>query len=49
MIPNIWDQALDLRVLSTFGLVLACFIPMLYSIWRTYEENDESVGTRRHE
>ena len=41
MIPDIWDQALNIRIIAMLGLVLAGFIPVLYSVWRTYEENEE--------
>ncbi len=46
MIPSIWDQALSLPVVSMLGLVAACFIPLLYSVWQTYMENDEEPATR---
>ena len=41
MAPDIWDQALSLRFLTTFGLVAAGFLPLLYSVWQTYLENED--------
>lgn len=50
MVPDIWDQALSLPVLAMLGLVAAGFLPLLYSVWQTYLENeDKPVTQRKHE
>ena len=40
MTPEIWDQW-TLRVLITLGLVLAGFLPLLYSVRETYFAKDK--------
>ncbi|MBK7894508.1 MAG: hypothetical protein WAS33_08115 [Candidatus Promineifilaceae bacterium] len=40
MTPDIWDQW-SLRVLITFGLVLAGFLPLLYSVRETFFAKDK--------
>lgn len=40
MIPNFWDQISSFPVLTMFSLVLAGFLPLLYSVWETYQAND---------
>ena len=36
---NFWSYVLSPGFLITFGLVMAWFAPLAYSIWRTWEEN----------
>lgn len=40
MFTNPWDYALSPAFLITFGLVLAFFLPLLYSVWVTWQENE---------
>ncbi|MEZ4591146.1 MAG: hypothetical protein R3D55_08385 [Chloroflexota bacterium] len=40
MAPDIWDQW-SLRVLITLGLVLAGFLPLLYSVRETFFAKDK--------
>lgn len=40
MKPDIWDQW-SLRVVITFALVLAGFLPMLYSLRETFFAKDK--------
>lgn len=42
MVPNIWDQW-SLALIITLALVLAFFIPMLYSIRETYFAKDKQT------
>lgn len=41
MFVDFWDLMLSPTFLITFGLVLAGFLPMLWSIWETYVNNDD--------
>lgn len=34
-----WDYILNLRFLVGFGIVGAAFLPLLYSIWLTWQNN----------
>jgi hypothetical protein len=36
-----WDIVLNPAFAVTFGLVLAGFLPLLYSVWMTWTENSE--------
>lgn len=39
-----WDIVINPRFVIPFALVLAAFVPLLYSVWKTYTapiENDE--------
>lgn len=49
MIPDFWDQVLTLPFLMMFGLVAAGFLPLLYSVWQTYLENEEKPTQHWHE
>lgn len=44
---DLWEYVLNPVFLLTTGVVLAGFVPMLYSIWRTWEAaGDESHGSK---
>lgn len=34
---DFWAQAVDLRFLITFALVMGAFVPLVYSLWRTWQ------------
>ena len=34
---DFWAQAVDLRFLVTFALVVGAFLPLGYSFWRTWQ------------
>ncbi len=38
---NFWDYVLSLNFLITMGLVLAFFLPVLLSVWLTWQSNDD--------
>jgi hypothetical protein len=40
---SFWDYFLDPVFLVTAGLVLAFFLPMLLSIWLTWEASDDET------
>lgn len=42
MFTNFWDYVLNPVFLVTFGLVAAFFVPMLWSMWVTWNQKDNS-------
>ena len=40
---NFWQYITSLQFLVPAGLVLAGFLPLVWSIWRTWEENAYKV------
>ncbi len=49
MTPDTWDQALSLPFLILLGVVAAGFLPMLYSMWETYLQNEEKPTSYHNE
>lgn len=47
MVPNVWDNAVNLSLVATLGLVVVGFFPLLYSVWQTYLANDEQYAAQR--
>ena len=47
MIPDMWDMW-SLRLVVTLGLVLAGFLPLAYSVWSTYQAEDNQ-SEKHHE
>lgn len=47
MFVRFWDYVLSLQFLIPFGLVLAFFLPMLYSMLQTFLENDGEEAKQR--
>lgn len=47
MFSEFWDIVLSPIFLITFGLVAAAFLPLLLSVWVTWQENNENEKERR--
>ncbi len=41
MFTDFWDMMLNVTFLAMLGLTLAPFLPLLLSVWVTWEENGE--------
>lgn len=46
---NFWQYITSLQFLVPTGLVLAGFLPLVWSIWRTWEENAYKVKALREQ
>ena len=40
-----WDIVINPRFLITFTIVVGGFVPLLYSVWKTYLAGKEEGGT----